>query len=675
MRGIRTVLLGIFLWSTTHPVAKSQSCTQPGQTPATAFPVCGTTVFSQTTVPLCVSSVLHVPGCEATNTIYEDKNPFWYKFHCYTSGTLGFRIDPNSPTSDYDWQLYDITGLDPNQALTNRNIIVTGNWSASYGPTGTSANGVNYLQCSSVPSDDAPTFAKMPNLIAGHDYILLVSHWTNTQAGYDLSFGGGTAVITDPNLPMPKSIKPDCDGRELTVTLNKPISCASLAANGSDFVLQPANATVTGVSTNGCGSGFDFTELTVTLSNPVPPGNYQLLVNTGSDGNTLLDACGNSIPSGTPMPFTFVVAQPIFADSIGTVGCSPTSINVYFPKKINCASINADGSNFIITGPSAVSVASVQTACTGGETEVITLHFNEPVTVGGQYNVTMQAGVDGSTIVDECGLNLPVHTRQFMASDTVSAEFTYTAQLDCRLNTVLFSHDGAHNVNSWNWTLNSGTPVTTREHTAVLSSTSNTTIRLQVSNGVCTDEATTNIIMDNEIIADFDIPAIICPEDRLEIVNNSKGLIDTWRWTFEPTGSSTLKDPAPLQFPANNRESYYNVKLVATNNTLGCSDSMRKKVTVLNNCYIAVPSAFTPNGDGLNDFLYPNNAMKADNLEFRVYNRWGQLVFLSRDWTKKWDGRINGQLQTTGVYVWFLSYTHRDTGQKVFQKGTTTLIL
>jgi hypothetical protein len=41
---------------------------------------------------------------------------------------------------------------------------------------------------------------------------------------------------------------------------------------------------------------------------------------------------------------------------------------------------------------------------------------------------------------------------------------------------------------------------------------------------------------------------------------------------------------------------------------------------------------------------------------------------------EKWDGRINGQLQATGVYVWVLSYTHRDTGQPVFKKGTVTLI-
>src|SRR5690606_1609098 len=140
-------------------------------------------------------------------------------------------------------------------------------------------------------------------LIAGHDYILLVSHFTDTQAGYSLSFGGGTAVITDPTQPAPKDIKPDCDGQVLTFTLNKPIRCNSLSPDGSELSLSPANASISSVSTNGCSSGFDFTEITVTLSNPIPAGNYQLIVNDGADGNTLLDACSNAIPAGAAIAF------------------------------------------------------------------------------------------------------------------------------------------------------------------------------------------------------------------------------------------------------------------------------------------------------------------------------------------------------------------------------------
>ena len=135
-----------------------------------------------------------------------------------------------------------------------------------------------------------------------------------------------------------------------------------------------------------------------------------------------------------------------------------------------------------------------------------------------------------------------------------------------------------------------------------------------------------------------------------------------------------MEDPPPFLFPTILREAYYTVKLVVTNLTLGCSDSARKTLTVLDFCLIDVPTAFTPNNDGLNDYFHPHNAVKANNYEFKVYNRWGQLIFHSNNWRDKWDGKINGVLQPTAVYVWMLRYTHRDTKQPVFRKGTVTLI-
>jgi gliding motility-associated-like protein len=98
------------------------------------------------------------------------------------------------------------------------------------------------------------------------------------------------------------------------------------------------------------------------------------------------------------------------------------------------------------------------------------------------------------------------------------------------------------------------------------------------------------------------------------------------------------------------------------------------QIKVVKTCYIAVPGAFTPNGDGFNDYLYPLNAYKADDLTFNIYNRLGQLVFHSTEKFKKWDGRINGQLQSTGAYVWTLQYTNHDTGKKIFLKGSSLLV-
>jgi gliding motility-associated-like protein len=670
------LLLLVFLLLYTSP-ALSQPCTTLGQTPATAFPVCGTTSFQQNNVPICSTNDLYVPGCTgSSNANYANKNPFFYKFTCYTSGTLGFLITPNSANEDYDWQLYDITGHNPNDIFTDHTIIVSGNWSGTYGPTGASASGVNFIQCASDPATETkPTFAAMPNIIQGHEYILMISHFTDTQSGYSLSFGGGTGVITDPAKPHMLNAKPGCDGKTITLKLNKKISCISLTANGSEFSVSPAAATVVSAVTPTCSSGFDFDEVNISLATALPNGNYQLVINNGSDGNSLLDICGNAIPAGEQVSFQYNAPQPIFADSIGHIGCSPDSVKLYFPKKINCNSIAANGSDFSVSGPTPVTVVAASGNCVNGLTDYVVIRFAAPVYTKGNYQLTLKTGTDGTILIDECGQETPLQTLSFNTADTVSADIQYSTKFGCQRDTLTFSHDGAHDVNSWKWIFNNNITATTQTHTIIFPASSTNNIKLTVSNGVCSDSASAVVVLNNEVKASFTMPDAICPDDSLLVTNTSTGQIDAWRWNFDVLAGSMLKNPPPFILPPNNnRELYLTIKLVAFNNTLGCSDSARKVLTVLNNCFIAVPSAFTPNNDGLNDNFGPHNAVKALNLDFKVFNRWGQLVFHSRDWRKKWDGKINGILQPTGVYVWMLSYTNRDTNQQVFQKGTVTLI-
>ena len=647
-------------------------CTTPGQTPSTAFPVCGTTVFQQTIVPLCInSSSLPVPGCGSG---YPDRNPFYYKFTCFVSGSLGFTINPLASNEDYDWQLFDITGRNPNDIFTDISIVVAANWSGTYGSTGASSSGVNGIQCGSNPNDGLPTFAQMPNLIAGHEYILMISHFTDTQSGYDLSFGGGTAVITDPKIPALVSVTPDCTGQVLTLKLNKNIRCNSLSANGSEFSVMPAGIAATGANTATCSTGFDFDEVTITLAAALTSGTHQLVINNGGDGNTLLDLCGNSIPAGQSISFDYFIPQPIVADSIGKAPCTPDSILIYYPKKIKCSSITPSGSDFTVSGPTPVTVIGASGNCVNDETNYIIIKLGSAIYTKGTYTVSIQPGIDGSPIFDVCGQPILPQSLSFVTADTVSALFTYASSLGCQRDTLTFSHDGAHDVNSWNWIFNNAAPVTTRTHTIIFPAASTNDVLLTVSNGVCSDTAGTTIVLDNEVKASFTMPSFICPEDVLQPVNTTTGLVDAWRWNFDVISTSILKDPLPFLFPTINKEAYYTVKLVAYNFSLGCSDSAKRTLTVLDHCFIDVPTAFTPNNDGLNDYFWPHNALKADNYEFKVYNRWGQLVFATRDWMKKWDGRINGAVQTTGVFAWMLSYTHRDTRQQVFRKGTVTLI-
>ena len=103
--------------------------------------------------------------------------------------------------------------------------------------------------------------------------------------------------------------------------------------------------------------------------------------------------------------------------------------------------------------------------------------------------------------------------------------------------------------------------------------------------------------------------------------------------------------------------------------SFGCTHSTQKTIRIYSSCFLAVPTAFTPNGDGLNDQLYPLNAVKAEELDFRVYNRWGQLMYQTSNWKKGWDGNFKGRQQGPGAYVWFLSFVDRDSKEKKTNEG------
>jgi gliding motility-associated-like protein len=114
-------------------------------------------------------------------------------------------------------------------------------------------------------------------------------------------------------------------------------------------------------------------------------------------------------------------------------------------------------------------------------------------------------------------------------------------------------------------------------------------------------------------------------------------------------------------------------KVIVTNQA-GCFDSAYVTVRIFKtNPKVFVPTAFTPNGDGLNDYVRPITAGISRFEYFRIYNRWGQLVYSSTDTERGWDGRIGGKEQATGTFVWLVKAVDF-TGKVFFDKGTITLI-
>jgi len=91
-------------------------------------------------------------------------------------------------------------------------------------------------------------------------------------------------------------------------------------------------------------------------------------------------------------------------------------------------------------------------------------------------------------------------------------------------------------------------------------------------------------------------------------------------------------------------------------------------------CQLFVPSAFTPNGDGLNDVFRSMFGESVVVYSLQVYNRWGEILFSTKDKTKGWDGSYRGKPQDTGIFPWIIRYkTAADAGEKVM-KGTVMLV-
>jgi len=114
--------------------------------------------------------------------------------------------------------------------------------------------------------------------------------------------------------------------------------------------------------------------------------------------------------------------------------------------------------------------------------------------------------------------------------------------------------------------------------------------------------------------------------------------------------------------------------VVRATNSFGCygQDTITVKL-FKTGTEIFVPSAFTPDGDGRNDVLRPVCVGIRELNYFRVYNRWGELVFSSSEIGRGWDGTIKGQPQPTANFVYIVQGVDY-TGKVIFKKGNVMLI-
>ncbi len=148
--------------------------------------------------------------------------------------------------------------------------------------------------------------------------------------------------------------------------------------------------------------------------------------------------------------------------------------------------------------------------------------------------------------------------------------------------------------------------------------------------------------------------------------NTSTGAV-LYRWEFGDGDTSVLVNPVHQY----KKTGDFNTCLIAINE-FGCPDTICQQVPALITPLLDVPNAFTPNGDGINDKVQVRG-YGIGKMTFRIYNRWGQLVFQTTDPDQGWDGRYKGALQPMDVFAYVLEVEFTD-GTRATKKGDITLI-
>lgn len=140
-----------------------------------------------------------------------------------------------------------------------------------------------------------------------------------------------------------------------------------------------------------------------------------------------------------------------------------------------------------------------------------------------------------------------------------------------------------------------------------------------------------------------------------------------YMWDFGDGETSTQENPRHLF----NESKTYNVCLMAINDA-GCIDTICKAVTAQIIPLLDVPNAFTPAKFGINGIVKVQG-FGIGKMEWKIYNRWGQIVFSTSDRNTGWDGTFKGALQPMDVYTYTLDVAFTD-GKTIRKTGDITLL-
>ncbi|MGE3824846.1 MAG: PKD domain-containing protein [Bacteroidia bacterium] len=441
--------------------------------------------------------------------------------------------------------------------------------------------------------------------------------------------------------------------------------------------------TVTVTDANGC-TATDDVDVTVTPSEPVDAG----LDDSACSGDPVsLTATGNGV--------SFSWSPPTGLSSTNTASTTATlTSTVQYTVTMTDANGCTSSDDITVTiNPIPVAAFSAAEVCNGEPTVFLNQSTVASGTIAsyawdfGDNNTSTLSGPSNTyaleddytvtlAIISDAGCTntitqtVTVHPLPVVDFEAVPVEGCIP--LEVQFNDLSTIASG-NNV-SWLWDIEGVGPINEQTTTQTFSNAGlyDATLTVTSDEGCVTTLTQSNLVTvhpnpDAQFYALPERTEILYPE--ITFTDLSSGEPTTWSWDFGGTGSSTEQSPV-YNFPDTGTFTV----LLEIANQYGCTDTVSHTVVITPSFTIYVPSAFTPDGDGVNDIFLPKGIGWRD-YELRIFSRSGTQVFSTFDPTEGWDGQVNhkGKVTIPDVYVWRI-YVRDKNNRRQDYKGTVTLI-
>ncbi|MEI6765335.1 MAG: PKD domain-containing protein, partial [Bacteroidota bacterium] len=459
-------------------------------------------------------------------------------------------------------------------------------------------------------------------------------------------------------------------------------------ASATDSSLSAGSYTVTVTDTKNCSAISSFTitqpdQLVVIASadDTVCNGTYATIGATAFGGNPgYVFNWDNGVGTGEQHSLQIFSTTTFIVSVTDTNGCSssPASVTIYTNAPLTLSDFT----------PSAIcegDQTTLSTTVSGGVPPYAYVWSNgigaanPPVSVSPSVTTTYFV-----TVTDACGSLPATDSATVVVSPKPVPDFTLDNKTGCGSLTVNITENTIPPHMIYEWTFGDSASLTSnisydQNPSHFYANAGEYTISLSLTslNG-CTAEyhyPQAVIVYPNPVAAFITTPQdITISEPYVAMVDQSINATH-WTWDFDDPNSggqdySTEKNPGHLY----NEVGEYHIKLFVENDN-GCKDTAVKEVVVTDFFTFFAPNAFTPDGDGLNDFYMPvGTNLDKNGLKFEVYDRWDKLQYESSDWDKPWDGKFsNGQMANPGVYTWQIFFKEIN-GNPHTYRGTVMLI-